>query len=116
MHKALGTAVREVFSEATKSVAWNMPGWIIPVPQPPAEADWKGTLPRTHLTILASEKKAGLTFHVWHPNRPGLLQEEAAWLKAAGFKPMVGCVQWNRKGDPPMEAFERLLRVARDAC
>lgn len=94
---------------------WNLPGWRVAVPNPPPEAEWKGTLPRTHLVILASEKKAGLTFHVWHPSRPSLLADEAAWLKDAGFKPMVGCVQWNRKAEPPMDEFARLLRVAKDA-
>ncbi len=115
LHAALGELVLELFPDAEPTVDWNMAGWRVPVPDPPAEEEWKGTMPRTYFAFFPSEKKAGLTFHVWHPKDPYILKENADWLKGAGFKPMVGCLQWNRKADVPLDVFRRLLGVARDA-
>ena len=115
LHREMGQLVHAVFPQARPIVSWGMPAWAVAVPRPPAETAWRGTLPRTELTIGPTEKKSGVTMHFWHPNQPNILAENRDWLTQAGFKVMVGCVQWNRKSDFPIAAFERLLRAASDA-
>ncbi len=89
-----------------------MAGWRAEIQDPPPEDSWKGTMPRTHLTVAPVERKAGVTIHIWHPNEPYLLKDNEAWLTEAGFKVMVGCLQWNRKAAFPLDALERLLAEA----
>ena len=114
LHAAIGDRVRARF-DAEPVASYGIAAWRIPVPKPPGEDEWKGTMPRTHLVIAPAEKKAGVTMHVWHPNAPYLLRDNEAWLKEAGFKVMVGCLQWNRKADMPLDAVERLLDAAKQA-
>ncbi len=115
LHADIHAAVLRCFPDARPVVAFGMAAFQVPLPDPPAADTWIGTQPRTHLTVAPTEKKAGITVHVWHPNRPSLLADNAAWLKEAGFKPMVGCLQWNRKAPFPMDAFEKLLHAAKAA-
>lgn len=115
LHDSIHAALRQRFPGTEPVVVYGLAAYQAPVPDPPADADWQGTQPRTHLTVAPTEKKAGITVHVWHPNRPSLLADNAAWLKEAGFKPMVGCLQWNRKAPFPMDAFEKLLDAAKAA-
>jgi hypothetical protein len=115
LHAEMGRRVLAVFPDAQPVQEHGMAAWAVPVPTPPPADEWQGTMPRTYLTIAPTEKQAGITLHVWHPNRPELLADNADWLKAAGFKPMVGCLQWNRKGELPLDAFDRLLATAKAA-
>lgn len=115
LHDELGRRVATVFPDARPVQEYGIAAWAVAVPHPPSEDDWKGTMPRTDLFIGPTEKKAGITVHFWHPNHPELLKDNADWLKDAGFKPMVGCLQWNRKADLPLHAFDRLLAAAKDA-
>ncbi len=114
---AIGKALRKRWPKARREhvfpgTSYEMDAWLVPIPDPVPQEEWKGTMPHDVFTVGPTEKKAGITVHVWHPKHPELLQENAAWLKEAGFKPMVGCLQWNRKADFPMDAFEQLLDKA----
>lgn len=115
LHAALGQRVSAVFPDAAPVVSYDRPAWAVAVPRPPPAKTWKGTLPREELVIAPSERNDGVTIHVWHPNEPGLLAKNEDRLSAAGFKVMVGCLQWNRKADLPLDAIERLLRAEKDA-
>lgn len=115
---AIGKALKARWPKARKQriypgTSYDMEAWQITIPDPVPKEEWKGTMPRDQFTVAPTEKKAGITVHVWHPKKPELLGENAAWLKEAGFKPMVGCLQWNRKAEFPMDAFERLLDAAK---
>ncbi len=117
LHAAIGKALKRRWPKARRErifpgTSYDMDAWLVPIPDPVPEEDWKGTMPRDVFTVGPTEKKAGITVHVWHPKKPTLLQDNAAWLNDAGFKPMVGCLQWNKKADFPMDAFERLLDEA----
>lgn len=117
LHRAIGELVQARWPDAVrKNVgegAYELDAYVVPVPDHPPKESWKGTLPNDVFVIGPTEKKAGITIHVWHPNHPYLLKENADWLAEAGFKPMVGCLQWNRKAPLDLESFGKLLdRVA----
>lgn len=113
LHERIGDLVRARWPAATLEVtgeaSYEMPSYVIPVAHPPAADTWKGTMPRDVFVVAPTEKKAGITIHVWHPNHPYLLKDNADWLAEAGYKPMVGCLQWNRKAEPDLDAFAKLL-------
>ncbi len=97
--------VREVFE-------YDCPGWAVPLPKE-LVPEQVGTMPSDSLYVLLAERKAGITMHFWNPLSYTFLEEHAAWLKEAGFKPMRGCLQFNRKSAYPVEEVGRLLREAR---
>lgn len=99
------TRLEHVFPDTS----YDMQAWVVPVPDHPPKETWKGTMPNDVFVVGPTQKKAGITIHVWHPNHPYLLKDNADWLKEAGFKPMVGCLQWNRKADVPIEALAKLF-------
>lgn len=113
LHAAIGDLVRARWPDAERKVvgegSYEMPAYVVPVPEHPPRESWTGTMPHDVFIIAPTEKKAGVTTHLWHPNRPGLIQENAEWLAAAGYKPMVGCLQWNRKATMDLDALARLL-------
>ena len=113
LHAAVGDRVRARWPETRLQVigegSYEMPAFVVPVADHPPKEAWTGTMPRDVFIVAPTQKKAGVTTHMWHPNRPGLIQENAEWLAAAGFKPMVGCLQWNRKAPMDLDAFARLL-------
>lgn len=112
LHRTIGEAVAGVCPAARAVVEYGIAGWALPVANPPSADAWKGTMPRTHCFVGPAEKKAGTTIHVWHPNHPHLLRDHEAMLRGAGFKVMVGCLQWNRKAPPPVDALAALLESA----
>lgn len=114
LHDAIGGLVRARWPAARVELiypgeAYEMAAWLVPVPDHPPKESWKGTMPNDTFVVGPTQTKSGMTIHVWHPNQPGLLKDNAHWLAAAGFKPMVGCLQWNRKAPVDLEAFGRLL-------
>ncbi len=115
LHAALGAALAERFPGCEAVQLYGIASFQAPLARPPPEAGWIGTLPRTHVTLAPTERKEGITVHLWHPLAPTLIQDNASWLQEAGFKPMVGCLQWNRKAPCPIDVFERLLDAAKAA-
>ncbi len=113
LHAAIGDAVRARWPDARDVVEYDMAAFAVPVSDPPAAEDWKGTMPREVFIIGPTEKKAGITIHLWHPKEPYLLKQHQKELEEAGFKPMVGCLQWNKKAPLPMDAFAALLDAAK---
>lgn len=113
LHARIGALVRARWPmahlEVTGEGSYEMPSYVIPIENPPAADTWKGTMPRDVFIVAPTEKKAGITIHVWHPNHPYLLKDHAETLAQAGYKPMVGCLQWNRKTAPDLDAFAALL-------
>lgn len=110
VHAAIGDALRRHFPDAEPCTEWNIDGYRVQVQDEPDE--WKGTMPPTHLIVLPDEKKAGITTHIWDPRDPDLLRHHEAALKQVGFKVMVGCIQWNRKADYPVDAVEAVFAGA----
>lgn len=90
-----------------------MRGWRIPTNA--GLAEWKGTIDPNFVHVFLAERKQGLTLHFWNPLDPGALHREKTGLREAGFKVMVGCLQFNRKGDFPIAAVLPLLDAARRA-
>lgn len=113
IHEQIGQIIKARWPDARLEVAgegtYEMPSYVIPIENPPDADAWRGTMPRDVFIIAPTEKKAGITIHVWHPNVPYLLKDHAETLAAAGYKPMVGCLQWNRKSPPDLDAFAALL-------
>ncbi len=114
LHAAIGELLKQRWPDTHlghvfPDTKFAMVAWLIPLTDAPPESSWKGTMPRDLFVVGPTEKKAGITIHIWHPNHPYLLKENADWLKKAGYKPMVGCLQWNRKASPDLAAFAQLL-------
>lgn len=70
---------------------------------------WKGTIDPNFVYIFLAKRKNGITLHYWDPVRPYGLKQNAAAFEEAGFKVMVGCLQFNRKGPFPIGAVRGLL-------
>lgn len=114
IHAALDAIIRSIFPAAEPVEAHGMSGWQVELQNPPPEATWRGTFDRTHLQLFATEKKSAITVHVWHPGHPYLLREHGDALAAAGWKVMVGCLRWTRKGEPPLDPLRDLLESVRE--
>lgn len=105
----LDRTIRALFPEAERVFAYGIPGWRI------ARRRWidpksvKGTIDPNWVHIFLAERKAGITLHMWNPVDFNAMQRRKAELSGAGFKVMVGCLQFNRKSEYPLEAIGRLL-------
>lgn len=106
---AIAAAFRTVHPNAEPVHAWGLDGWAVKVQDRPE--GWTGTMDPERLMVFPLERKAGITVHVWDPRNPELLQWNDAALQAAGFKVMVGCLQWNRKAPVDVEALRRLFEA-----
>ena len=73
----------------------------------------RGTLDPNWVQIYLVERKSGITLHLWNPVDFGSMQRRKPELSRLGFKVMVGCMQFNRKSDYPMDSVERLLEDVR---
>lgn len=116
LHQEVGNLVKQRWPNAREEVvcqgtSYEMAAYVVPLAEHPPKEAWTGTLPHDVLVVGPTEKKAGTTIHIWHPNHPYLLKDNADWLKAAGFKPMVGCLQWNRKAPLDLGALAHLLEA-----
>jgi hypothetical protein len=110
MAQVYGDLEREVerrFPGAEKMFEYGMRGWR--VPRRKRIDTWKGTIDPNFLYIGIAERKQGITLHYWNPLSPGGFDRHAPALAAAGFKVMVGCLQYNRKGDYPIGALLPML-------
>lgn len=87
--------------------AFNMHGWR--VRRPTDITAWKGTIDPNYVHVFVAERKQGITLHLWSPYETGGLKQHEADLKAAGFKVMVGCLQFNRKAAYPVHAVVPVL-------
>lgn len=105
-------AFRAVHPDAEPIHEWGIDGWSVQVRDEPPEG-YKGTMDSTRLMLLPTEKKAGLTIHLWDPRDPERIAKHAEALKEAGFKPMVGCLQWNRKAPVDLDALRTLFEATR---
>ena len=99
--------MRARFSGIEPVFAWGIHGWRVPRMK---KVEWTtGIMDPNWLFVGLAERKAGITLHMWNPVDYGCLQRHAASLKDAGFKVMVGCIQFNRKSEYPMSAVKSLL-------
>jgi len=109
----LDRTIHRLFPEAERVFAYHLPGWRI------ARRRWidpksvKGTIDPNWVHIFLAERKAGITLHMWNPVDFNAMQRRKAELSDAGFKVMVGCLQFNRKSEYPLEAISRLLQDAK---
>lgn len=99
--------LRRLFPGVERITAYNMHGWR--VRRPVRIVDWPGTMDPNWVQVFVAERKQGVTVHVWNPYDYDAFRRHAAGLQAAGFKPMVGCVQYNRKGEVPVAALLPVL-------
>ena len=110
VHALLDREIRSRFPEADAQFEYGMRGWR--VPRARRLETWKGTIDPNFLHIFVAERKQGITLHYWNPMMPASFGKHAAPLAKAGFKVMVGCLQFNRKGDYPVDALKPLLDEA----
>jgi len=110
---ALDRAIRGLFPEAEAVFAFGMPGWKI------ARRRWidpksvKGTLDPNWVQIYFVERKSGITLHLWNPADFNGMRRHDKELARVGLKVMVGCMQFNRKGDYPIDVVKSLLEDVR---
>ncbi|HUR60940.1 MAG TPA: hypothetical protein VM286_01065 [Candidatus Thermoplasmatota archaeon] len=111
--KELGDMLASRFPNVEPTFAWNMHGWRIR--RPTDIRSWKGTIDPNWILIGVAERKQGMAIHLWNPYDPGCLKKSEPGLKAAGYNVMVGCVNYNRKGDVPLASLAPILDGIRDA-
>lgn len=114
----LRKAVKARFPKAKEIHAYGMVGWRVPRGR---KVEWaSGTIDPNFVTLFLGDRKQGTTLHLWVPLPGATLADRKAELEAAGFKVMVGCLQFTRKRPYPKAAVEALLdrvkaRLAKDA-
>lgn len=109
----LAREIRARFPDARGVEDWGLRGWRIPTHA--GLTEWTGTIDPNFIHIFLVERKQGITLHFWNPLDPGALKRDSSALQKAGFKVMVGCLQFNRKGEFPLAAVLPLLEAARKA-
>ena len=113
VHAELGRAIRELFPGAKAAFEYGMPGWRIPRPRRVDPASVKGTIDPNWVHVFLAERKAGITLNLWNPVDVGGFRTRRAALERAGFKLMVGCLQFNRKSEYPIDLVVEVLRDVR---
>lgn len=108
-YKELDAWIKKRLPTAKPIFEWGMPGWKVALPKDKQPVEHRGTYDPTSIMILLADRKAGITMHVWSPLEPQILSKLDKQLTKAGFKVMVGCIQYNRKGDYPVTAVMPLL-------
>lgn len=108
----LDSELRRLFGNRVEAVtAYNVHGWRIQ--RPVTIPNWKGTIDPNFVHVGVAERKAGITLFLWNPAEPQILRLHAEELAAAGFKVMVGCLQFNRKSAFPLDAVVPILTAIR---
>jgi hypothetical protein len=108
LRAGIDAQLRQRFAGAVRAVtAFNMHGWQIA--RATRIESWKGTIDPNFIHIGVAERAAGITLHLWNPYNPACLKDNFKPLTAAGFKVMVGCLQFNRKAEFPLQAVTPLL-------
>lgn len=113
IHADLDCEIRRLFPQAEARRDYSMKGWRIA--RSTHIKTWEGTIDPNFLHIYIAERKNGITLHFWNPFDPYHLKRHSKELEGAGFKVMVGCLQFTRKGDYPVRAVVPLLESARRA-
>ncbi len=113
IHETLGRTVYTLFPEAEPAFAFGMPGWRIARRRRIDPGSVRGTLDPNWVQVYLVERKSGVTLHLWNPVDFNGAHRRRAELSRVGFKVMVGCLQFNRKSDYPMDAVRRLLEEVR---
>ena len=107
--EGLEPIVGSTFPTAEEIFEWGMPGWRLPR-KIHLDPGYKGTVDQRYVMILLASRKAGITLHLWNPADYHSLEHHRGPLEKAGFKVMVGCLQFNRKAPFPVAAVTPLLR------
>jgi uncharacterized protein YdhG (YjbR/CyaY superfamily) len=114
----LRKAVKARFPKAKEINEYGMVGWRV---QRGRTVEWTtGTVDPNFVSVFLGDRKQGITLHLWVPLPGATLSARKAELEKAGFKVMVGCLQFTRKQPYPTAAVEALLdgikkRLADDA-
>jgi hypothetical protein len=107
IHAELDAYIRALFPDAQPIFDYGMHGWKVPRRR---KVEWtKGTIDPNWLMVGVAERKNGISLHLWNPVESGILSRKRKELEAAGFKPMVGCLQYTRKGEYPVGEVKALL-------
>lgn len=109
VHAALTQSIQALFPDAEPAFAFGMTGWRIPRRRWINPRSVRGTLDPNWVQIYLVERKSGMTLHLWNPADFGVMHRRETELSRVGFKVMVGCIQFNRKADYPIETVDRLL-------
>jgi len=110
IYKSVARAVHELFPDATDSFQFKMPGWKVPRHRKVDPESMEGTLDPNWVQIYLVERKAGITLHLWNPVDFNGFRGHRAELERAGFKLMVGCIQFNGKSEYPIGLVVDLLK------
>lgn len=110
---ALDGHLQRLFPGVERVEAYGMHGWRVPRPR---QVEWThGAVDPNLVQLFLAERSQGISLHLWNPYDHGMLSKRRDRLADAGFKVMVGCVQYNRKGDYPVDAIVPLLEaIAKD--
>lgn len=109
-YDALGREIKKRFPKAKPVFQWDMPAWVVARPAGAPMPERAGTMDPHTIFVGLVERAGGITTHVWYPGDYHLLSASKAELAEAGFKVMVGCLQYNRKtGDYPVAPVAALL-------
>jgi len=104
---ALDRKIQALFPGTPYRLEFGMKGWKIA--RPTKITGWTGTIDPNFIHIYLAERKTRITLHLWNSYDPGALKRNEKNLTKAGFKVMVGCLQFNRKGDYPIEPVFDML-------
>jgi len=110
VHASLGRSIGDLFPDARSAFEHGMPGWRIPRPRRVDPASVKGTIDPNWVHVFLAERKAGITLNLWNPVDVGGFRRRKRELERAGFKVMVGCLQFNRKSAYPIGLVVEILR------
>lgn len=103
----LAAEVRNRFPGAEPVHAYGMDGWRIPRRR---RVEWThGTVDPNFILLALADRKRATTLHLWNPLDWKCLGRRRAPLEAAGFKVMVGCLQFTRQKPYPVDAVAALL-------
>ena len=101
-----------LFPDVEEVFSYGMHGWK--VPRRKTVESRTGTMDPNWLFIGLAERAAGITLHVWNPLDWQGLKAHRAQFEAAGFKVMVGCLQFNRKSEFPVDVVDAMVaRIAK---
>ena len=110
VYESLARAVHELFPDASDSFQFKMPGWKIPRRRRVDPKSVAGTLDPNWVQIYLVERKSGITLQLWNPVDFNGFRRHRAELERAGFKLMVGCIQFNGKSAYPIGLVVDLLK------
>lgn len=105
--RELDGRMRRLFPQAKPVVSYGMPGWVV---RRPRKVEWThGTMDPNVVQVFIAERAQGISLHLWNPYDYGMLAKRRDDLSEAGFKVMVGCLQFNRKSAYPVDAVVPLF-------